>query len=137
MSEGLARYFGGKVLSAVLAVAVVLVVIWYWRLTPEARDAMWGTARGALIWLGFVVALPWATFFVPIRVVRMDSNRASGLMIAGYLVVCIALSIYQMGGLPEAAWELVLVVVGWLVALTYTYAACEFIARKVDEAAPS
>ncbi len=85
------------------------------------------------MWLGFVAVLPWATFFVPVRVAKIDSNLASGLMMAGYLAVCAALSLYLAGGIPEPGWQKAGLVVGWLVAAFYTYVVCEFIASKAEE----
>jgi hypothetical protein len=83
MIEGVARYVGGKVLMAVLGVASVLVVVWYWRLPEESRAAIWTTVRGALVWAGFVAALPWALFFVPGLVVRAENNWVSAAALLG------------------------------------------------------
>src|SRR5437870_2791876 len=105
MIEGAGKYIGGKVLSAVLVVAAALVVIWYWRMPPADRAAMWGMARGALVWLAFVAILPWALFFVPARVVRAENNWISGLALLGYLAVDAAFAFYLTGGHVGGGWQ--------------------------------
>lgn len=132
MSEGLGRYFGGKVLTAILVVAVVITVIWYYRLPDADRQAMWSSVRSALIWIGFAAVLPWATFYVPIRVARIDSNRASALMLAGYLVVDAAAG-WIVCGLPQTGWQRMLAVVALLAAGIYNYVIGESVARKAAD----
>ena len=134
MFGGLAKYVGGKVLGAVLAVAVILVIIWYWRLPLEDRDALWATVRGTLLWLGLVAALPWALFFVPARIVRMESNVASAAMLVGYLVVDFAFALYLMGGFPAGGWHRAILVLGLLCAAVYNLIVCEFLAVRAEDA---
>ena len=133
MMNGLAKYVGGKVLAAVLTVAAILVVIWYWRLAPQDRAAMWGMVRGALLWSGLVAALPWALFFVPDRVVRAESNTASAVMLVAYLVVDLALALYLMGGFPTNGWHRAIVVLGLLCAAVYNLIVCEFLAQRTED----
>ncbi len=133
MIEGIAKFVGGKVLTAILAVAVVLVVIWYWRLPAESRAALWGGVRGGLIWLGFVLVLPWALFFVPAKVVRADSNFISGLALFGYLLVDVAFALYLTGGTFGGGWQRALMCVGFLVAAVYNFVSCDFLARRSEE----
>ena len=133
MIQGLAKTVGGKLLSAVLAVASILVVVWYWRLAPEARAELWGMARGALIWGGFVVVLPWALFFVPARVVRAESNALAALVLLGYLGLDIAFALYLTGGRTGGHWQMGVMLLGFLVAAVYNFAVCEFLAQRADD----
>ena len=133
MFGGLAKYVGGKVLGAVLAVAVILVIIWYWRLPLEDRDALWAMVRGTLLWLGLVAALPWALFFVPARIVRMESNAASAAMLAGYLVVDFGFALYLMNGFPAGGWHRAILVLGLLGAAVYNLIVCEFLAQRAED----
>src|SRR5262245_2279841 len=128
MIEGLGKSIGGKLLSAVLGVASIVVVIWYWRLPEADRAAMWGMARGALIWLAFVALLPWALFFVPGRVVRAESNLASGLTLLGYLAIDGLFAWYLIRGPMESNWQIGAMVIGFLLAAVYNFAVCEFLA---------
>ena len=135
MNNGLAKYIGGKVLAAVLTVAAVVIIIWYWRLAPEARAAMWGMVRGALVWSGFVAVLPWALFFIPARVVRAESNAASAVMLVAYLAADLAAALYLMGGFPRPGWPRGIVAVGLLCAAVYNFVVCEFLARRGEDSA--
>lgn len=133
MKNGLGKMLAGRVAGAVLFVAAAVVIIWYWRLEPTARAAMWATARGVLVWLGFVAVLPWATVFVPWRVVRIDSNYASAGMLAGYLAVDVAFALYLTGGGFGEGWQGVAMIVGFLIAFVYNWAACEHIAERSQD----
>ncbi len=133
MFQGLAKSIGGKLLSAVLGVASILVVVWYWRLPPEARAQIWEMARGALIWLGFVIVLPWALFFVPARVVRAESNWISALTLLIYLGLDMAFALYLTGGRMGAGWQTGAMILGFLIAAVYNLAVCEFLAQRADE----
>lgn len=135
MSEGLGKYLSGKVVGGIVGVCAVLVIIWYWRLTPEARAGLWGTARGTLIWAGCVMALPWATFFIPIKALRAESNRVSALMLAGYLAADVGLALYMTWGHVHYGWQKLALLLGFLCAAVYNFAVCEFVAGKADDAA--
>jgi hypothetical protein len=133
MIEGLGKAIGGKLLSAVLLVSAALIGIWYWRMPPAERAEMWGMARGALLWMGFVAALPWALFFVPGRVVRAENNWVSGLTLLAYLVIDAGFAWYLIGGHPSGRWQAGILVVGLLIAAAYNFAVCEYLAQRSDE----
>jgi len=135
MIQGVAKYVGAKALGAVLVVSSALVVIWYWRLPIESREALWGTARGALIWIGLVAVLPWATFFVPTRVVRAESNLISALALLGYLAVDVAIALYLTGGHTGNAWQQGILILGFLCAAVYNFVVCDFLAEHAEESA--
>ncbi len=134
MIEGLAKYVGSKVLLAVLGVASILVIVWYWRLEPAERAGIWQVARGTLVWLAFVAALPWALFFVPARVVRAESNLVSGLVLLGYVVVDVLAALYLTGGSLGTRWQAAAMVVGFLCAAVYNFMVCEFLAERSENA---
>ncbi|HOA74574.1 MAG TPA: hypothetical protein PL151_18790 [Phycisphaerae bacterium] len=136
MFPAIAKFIGGKVLTAVLVVTSALIVIWYYRLPLEDREALWLTARHVLVWIGFVLVLPWATFFVPIRVVRAESNLASALMLVGYLVVDIAFALYLAGGTVGGTFQAAILILGFLCAALYNFLACEFVADRAEDASP-
>ncbi len=134
MIRGIAQYVGGKVLAATLLVSATLVVIWYWRLAPEARADLWAMARGTLVWLGCVAILPWALFFVPARVVRAENNLVSALALAGYLAVDVALALYLTGAHIAGGWQTGALLLGFLCAAVYNFVICEFLAARSEEA---
>lgn len=134
MFPTVAKFVGGKILTAVLVVTSALIIIWYYRLPLEERDAIWTAARHALVWFGFVVVLPWATFFVPVRVARADSNTASALMLLGYLAVDIAFALYLTGGTIGGTFQAAILILGFLCAALYNFLACEFVADRAEDA---
>jgi hypothetical protein len=134
MFPGVAKFIGGKILTAVLVVASVVVVIWYYRLPLEDRAAIWTAGRAALVWIGFVLVLPWATFFVPARVVRADSNLASAGMLLGYLAADVAFALYLTGGTIGGTFQAAILILGFLCAALYNFLACEFVADRAEDA---
>lgn len=134
MLPGVAKYVGGKVLTAVLVVTSAVVVLWYYRLPVEDRAALWLAARNVLVWIGFVAVLPWATFFIPARVVRADSNVASALMLAGYLATDIVFALYLTGGRVGGTFQAAILILGFLSAAVYNFLACEFVADRAEDA---
>jgi hypothetical protein len=133
MIETIGKYIGGKVLAAGLAVASVLVVVWYWRLPLEARAHLWLTAQGVMTWIGFVAVLPWALFFVPAKVLRAESNAASGVALAAYLAVDLGFALYLTGGRLGDRWAAGVMVVGLLCAGFYNFLVCEFLAQRSED----
>lgn len=134
MIEGLGKYVGGKVLTAILVVACALVVIWYWRLDPADRESLWSTVSGVLIWLGFVAVLPWALFFVPAMVVKAESNAVSALALLGYLALDIGMAFF-LSGRWGSNWQAALMCVGFLAAGVYNFLVCDFLAERAEDAA--
>lgn len=135
MIEGMGKYVGGKVLTAILFVACALTLIWYWRLAPADREALWSLVSGVLIWVGFVAVLPWALFFVPALVVKAESNAVSALTLVGYLAVDVGMALFLSGGSWGTSWQAVLMCIGFLAAGVYNFLVCDFLAERVEEAA--
>ena len=133
MIDSIARYVGGRVLTAVLAVSGIVVIVWYWRLEPQTRADLWGGIRDGLIWLAFVCAMPWALFFVPPRVVRAESNAVSAATLLAYLAADAAVALYLAGGVPSGAWQRALMLVGFLFAAVYNLVVCEFLAARSED----
>jgi hypothetical protein len=133
MIAGLAKYIGNKLLAALLVVCSGLIIIWYWRLGPEGREAIWIMVRGALIWLGFVAVLPWALFFIPARVVRAESNLLSALVLLAYLVMDILFALYLSDWQMGNVWQSGVLLLGFLCAAVYNFLVCEFLADRFED----
>ncbi len=133
MIQPLAKYVGGKVLTAVLVVSAAIMLIWYYRLPDDARAALWATTRGILIWIGLVAVLPWATFFVPVRAVRAESNLISATVLAGYLAADIGVALALTRGTLGDGWQTVAMILGFLCAAVYNFVACDFIAGRAED----
>ena len=104
-------------------------------LPPEERAALWSMARSALIWVGFVAVLPWATFFVPARVVRAESNAVAAGMLLGYLLADVGFAMYLTRGNFGGTWQAAVLILGFLIAGLYNFVACDFVANRVEDSA--
>lgn len=126
------QYIGGKVVTAVLVVATAGAGIWFWK-HPEQLEVIWRTIKYVLAWLGLVLVLPWATFFVTTWVVTKESNTAAALMLLAYLVVDIVVAFWLMGtlsGLSTLSW--VVLILGFLSAGVYNFKVCEYQAGRLE-----
>ena len=128
----LGKYVGGKVLTAILVVATGCGVIWFWK-HPEHLESIWVTLKYVLAWLGFVLVLPWATFFVTSWVVSKDSNGAAALMLVGYAMADIWVAVWLIGGVSghnALTWAVLLL--GVLSAAVYNFKVCELQAERLE-----
>ena len=89
-----------------------------------------GTGK-IISWLGIVLIVPWATFFVIGRVARFDNNLAGAALVGGYtLVEAVVLAWLFDWTIPSAtAWTFF--ILGGLFAAVYNLFTCDWIAEKV------
>ena len=133
MWESVGKYVGGKVLTAVLVVASAAGVIWFWK-HPEQLQTIWRVIKYVLAWLGFVIVLPWALFFVPGWVVKKESNLAAGLMLVGYLVLDIVVALILAGGVSgHGTLTWIVLLLGFATAAVYNFLVCDYQADRIDE----
>lgn len=133
MLTAIGQYVGGKVVTAILVVSSAATVIWFWN-HPEQLRTIWVTIKYVLVWLGFVLVLPWATFFVTPWVVSKESNAATGLMLAGYVSLDTIVAFLLMGGVRGhnlLTWCVILL--GFLSAGVYNFKACEYQASYLED----
>jgi hypothetical protein len=121
----------GKVISGIAGLVIVLAAISWWRMDPATKDLLLSSTGKIVSWLGIVMLLPWATFFLSARVGRMDSNGASAVLVLGYTLAEAAGLLWLFGwGLPgPTAWSFF--AVGVLVAGVYNLLVCDWIAEKL------
>jgi hypothetical protein len=133
MLATLGQYITGKVVTFVLVVSGAGAVIWFWR-HPEHLETIWATIKYVLVWLGFVLALPWALSFVTPWVVRKDSNAAAAAMLAGYVLADVLVAAALTGGLRgHNAITWMVLVLGFLAAAIYNFKVCEYQAERLEE----
>ena len=123
---------GAKVVTAVLVVSGAGAVIWFWR-HPEQLEMIWQVIKYVLVWIGFVLVLPWATFFVTPWVVKHESNVAAGLMLAGYCLADAVVAFSLIGGvsgLGSLTWGVL--ILGFLSAGVYNLKVCEHQAERLE-----
>lgn len=127
------QYIGGKVISAILVVAGAGTLIWFWR-HPEQLETIWRTLKYAVAWIGFVVILPWATFFVTPWIVAKESNAAAYVMLLGYLVLDVVAALYLAGGVRGhngLSWTVL--IIGFLAAAVYNLKVCDYQAERLED----
>ena len=133
MLTAIGQYVGGKVVTAVLVVAGAGAVIWFWK-HPEQLEMIWRTLKYVVAWLGFVLVLPWATFFVTPWVVSKDSNAAAAAMLAGYLLADALVAFWLMGSLGgHGVLTWVVILLGFLSAGVYNFKVCEYQAARTEQ----
>lgn len=133
MLTAIGQYVGGKVITAILVVASAGAVIWFWK-HPEQLEAIWQTIKYVLVWLGFVLLLPWATFFVTPWAMAKDSNAAAALMLLGYALADVIVAFLLIGGVRGlGALDWFVLFVGFLSAGVYNFKACEYQALRWED----
>lgn len=133
MLQAIGKFVGGKVLTAILTVTVALVVIWYYRMDPAQREAIWATARSALVWIGLAIVLPWGLFFVPPLVMKAESNLASAAMLVGYLAVDAVLALWLAEWSIPGTLNRALLVLALACAAVYNLLVCEYLATLSED----
>ncbi len=133
MLTAVGQYVGGKVVTAILVVSGAGAVIWFWK-HPEHLQTIWQTLKYVVAWIGFVLVLPWATFFVTPWVASKDSNAAAAVMLAGYVLADAIVAFCLIGrvtGLGGFTW--ILLLLGFLAAAVYNLKVCEHQAERLEE----
>ena len=126
MFTTLGQYLGGKVITAILVVLGGLTGIYFWK-NPDDLATIWNTIQYALVWIGIVLALPWATFFVTSWVAAKESNAAAAAMLAAYVLVDAGVAVWLIGGVGSHSgltWAVLLF--GILTAGVYNFKVCEY-----------
>lgn len=127
----LGKYVGGKVLTAILVVITGCGVIWFWK-HPEHIESLWEMTKASLVWIGFVLVLPWATFFAVPLARKFDSNAAAAIMLVTYATMDALAAFYlaewHIGG--TLAWAVVLL--GLLSASVYNYLVAQTIDDRIE-----
>lgn len=127
MIAQIGQYVGGKVLSAILIVLAGAMLIWAYR-NPDRLEAIGLTLRAAGIWLGFVLILPWATFFATRWVIAKDRNSAGALLLGGYFLADVAFALYLAGFQGHGTLTWAVMVVGFLAAGFYNFVVTDVLA---------
>jgi hypothetical protein len=132
MFATLAQYITGKVVTAILVVAGGAALIWFWR-HPEHLQALWKTLKYVVTWIGFVLVLPWALFFITPWAAKKESNAAPGAMLGGFIALDALVAFYLIGsvrGLSSLTW--MVLVLGFLCAGVYNLMVCNYQAGRLE-----
>lgn len=121
----------GKVVAGAVALGVIAGGISWWQMDPDTRHAIWtGTGR-ILGWLGLVLVVPWATFFLSTWVAKYERNSAGAALVAAYtLIEAILLGWMFHWAFSHSVAGWVMFAVGVLLAAVYNLFACDWIAER-------
>jgi hypothetical protein len=121
----------GRIVSALLALVVVVAAISWWQMDPSTRQMLVAGAGRILAWFGVTLAWPWASFALIAWVARKDSNLAGGLLVAAYTVAEVIFLAWLFNWrLPGVtAWGFL--ALGGLMSAVYNLLVCDWIAEKV------
>ena len=121
----------GKIITGAVAIAVIAVAISWWQMDSATRQMLLSGTGRIVGWLGIVLTVPWATFFLISRVAKLDSNAAGGVLVGAYTLIEVLLLAWLFHWkLPgPTAWTFLCV--GALFAAVYNLLTCDWIAEKV------
>jgi hypothetical protein len=121
----------GKILTGLIVLLVIAAAISWWRMDPAQRDALLSAAGRIAGWIGIVLVLPWATFFLIARVGRIDSNAAGATLVAAYTLIELLLLGWLIDWNLASPLRWIFFILGLLIAAAYNLFTCDWIAEKV------
>ena len=124
------KTIGGKVITGLVALAVIAGGISWYEMDPGTRHQIVAGTGRILGWLGVVIVVPWATFFVIGSVARRESNMAGALLVLGYTVIEAVLLAWLFSWGIRGATAVTFFCAGVLIAGAYNLFACDWIAEK-------
>ena len=121
----------GKIVTGLVTLAVIAAGISWWQMDPNTRQMLVSGTGKIFSWLGIVLIVPWATFFVIARVAKFDNNLAGAILVGAYtLIETVVLAWLFNWQVPSAtAWTFL--ILGGLFAAVYNLFTCDWIAEKV------
>ena len=125
------KTIGGKIITGLVGLAVIAGAISWYEMDPGTRHQIVAGTGRILGWLGVVIVVPWATFFVIGSVARLESNLAGALLVLGYTLVEAVLLAWLFSWGIRGATAVTFFCAGVLIAGAYNLFACDWIAEKV------
>src|SRR5436853_5150322 len=124
------KTIGGKVVSGLVALAVVAAAISWWQMDASTRQMLLSGAGHLVSWFAVVLIVPWASFFLIGRVGRLESNAAGAGLVLLYTAAEATLLawLFEWHVRGAAAWVFFAAAV--LFAGVYNLFACDWIAEK-------
>ncbi len=126
------KTIGGKVVTGVMAIAVIAAAISWWQMDPATKDRLLSGTGKIIGWFGIVLALPWASFFLIGRVAKLESNAAGGAFVALLTIVEAVLLAWLFNWAVRGAMPWTFFIAATLLAAVYNLFACDWIAEKVS-----
>jgi FtsH-binding integral membrane protein len=120
----------GKVVTGLVALAVIATTISWFQMDEATRETLLRGAGRIFGWLGIVIVVPWASFFLIGRVARLDSNAAGAALVLAYTAVEAAVLAWLFDWSVSGAAPWVFFITATLFAGAYNLFACDWIAEK-------
>lgn len=124
------KTIGGKVITGLVSLAVIAGAISWYEMDPGTRHGI-VTGTGRIFgWLGIVVVLPWATFFLIGAVSRLENNLVGAALIFGYTAIEAVLLAWLFAWAIHGATAVAFFCAALLIAGAYNLFTCDWIAEK-------
>lgn len=123
---------GGKIVSGLVAVAVIAIAISWWQMEPETRTTILHHAGVISGWLILMIVVPWATFFAIGWVAKLEKNWAGALLILAYTAIEATLLAWMFAWKIHGATAVVFFAAAVLLAGAYNLFVCDWIAEKLE-----
>jgi len=120
----------GKVVTGLVALAVIATAISWWQMDESTRATLLTGAGRIFAWLGVVLVVPWASFFVIGKVARLESNAAGATLVVAYTAAEAAVLAWLFEWSVRGAAPWVFFAAATLFAGVYNLFACDWIAEK-------
>jgi FtsH-binding integral membrane protein len=126
------KTIGGKVVTGLMAIAVIAAAISWWEMDASTKDKLLSGTGKILGWFGIVIALPWASFFLIGRVAKLESNAAGGAFVALLTALEAVLLAWLFNWAVKGAMPWTFFAAATLLAAVYNLFTCDWIAEKVS-----
>lgn len=122
---------GGKIVAGLVALAAIVSGISWWQTDAATRQSILSGTGKIGGWLGVVLLVPWASFFVIARVAKMERNAAGAALVLGYTAIeaGVLAWLFDWSIAGGTAWVFYAAAV--LLAGVYNLLTCDWIAEKV------
>ena len=120
----------GKIVTGLVALAVIATAISWWQMDESTRSALLGGAGRIFGWLGVVLVVPFASFFLIGKVARMESNAAGATLVFMLTAAEAAVLAWLFDWSIRGAAPWVFFTAATLFAGVYNLFACDWIAEK-------
>ncbi|MEE8170148.1 MAG: hypothetical protein V3T70_06340 [Phycisphaerae bacterium] len=129
--EGIGKYVGGKVVTAICFVASAGAVIYFYRNPDDLKD-IWTVVKYGIAWIAFAVVMPWGAFALLPRILKADSNATSALLLCGLTGADILMALWLCGWSVGGALAWSVLLLGFIAAGAYNFVVCESLARHIE-----
>lgn len=129
--ESIGKYVGGKVVSALCVIASAAAIFYFYK-HPEVAANIWAVIKYSLAWIGFAAVLPWASYAVLPKVLKLESNAMSVLLLGVLLALDVVMALWLCGWHVGGALAWAVLFLGFIAAGVYNFVICESLARQIE-----